>query len=477
MKPGMVHLVGAGPGDPGLLTLAARRCLESAGAVVYDRLLSPRVLNFAPAAAEFHYVGKGAGEHTVPQEDISRLLVSLARRGLTVVRLKGGDPFVFGRGGEEAEALAEAGVAFAVVPGISSAVAVPAYAGIPVTHRSVAHSFTVAAGQCSAGEKCRAGSGPIPGDGTQIILMGVSRLPEIAARLQAAGRSPDTPAALIRFGTTAAQETLCGVLADIAERAEAASFQAPVVLVVGEAVRMRGRLAWREGSPLFGRRVAVAAEMAADALAAASRWEARGAEVFDFALERYAALRPEALEWAAELRPGDAVRVASKLGAHLFVSALRAARRDWRTLAGVRVEAAGKRARAALREFGVEADGVRAQRTPAHPDGRVWRERSGPAGGAWVAAGRTAPLFDLRLDLALPLRAWLDNWHDAPARAVWTDGSLAFRALAAAAPDFAASAVWLRSEPEPAADGAGSGANGGCGGAPAADGRAVCVTG
>jgi len=243
---GCVALVGAGPGDPGLMTVRGLALLRRAEVVVYDRLVDPRLLDEAPLDALRIFAGKASGVHVLPQARINALLVAHARRGRRVVRLKGGDPFVFGRGGEEAAALAQAGVAYEIVPGVSSAVAVPAYAGVPVTHRGIASSFAVVTGH--EDEDKAEGTVDWPrlatAVDTLVILMGARSLPRIACALLAGGRRPDTPVALIRWGSTDAQETLVGRLDEIAPLAAAARVAPPVVIVVGDVVALRGRLAW-----------------------------------------------------------------------------------------------------------------------------------------------------------------------------------------------------------------------------------------
>ncbi len=249
---GVVYLVGAGPGDPGLLTLKARDLLASCDVVVYDYLVNPDVLGHVPAHAARVYVGKVGGGRQTPQEEINGMLIAHARGGSRVVRLKGGDPFLFGRGGEEAEALVEAGVPFEVVPGISSALAVPAYAGIPLTHRQHASSVAVVTG-ARAEDKFDAPtlSSTATAD-TVVILMGVARLRQIAGELIAAGRSPETPAAVIRWGTYEGQQTVTGTLRTISDEAERAALRAPAVIVVGEVVALRERLQWFEGRATSG---------------------------------------------------------------------------------------------------------------------------------------------------------------------------------------------------------------------------------
>lgn len=245
-EPGKVFLVGAGPGSPDLITLRGLRLIRSADVLVYDRLVHSDLLAEAPATAELVYVGKAPGEHSCPQETIHELLVEAARRGGIVVRLKGGDPFVFGRGGEECLALLEAGIPFEVVPGITSAVSVPAFAGIPVTHRKIATAFTVV-----TGHTCGEGDGQdwaaLARAGTLVILMGLSRLPQIARDLVEHGCSAETPAAVIQCGTTDAQRVVTGTLATIAEQAR--GLRNPATIVVGDVVALRPELSWFTPAP------------------------------------------------------------------------------------------------------------------------------------------------------------------------------------------------------------------------------------
>ena len=243
-----VYLVGAGPGDPDLITVKGLRCLRMADVVVYDRLIDPALLDEARPDAARIFVGKGAGYHTMPQEQINALLVAHARQGRVVVRLKGGDPFVFGRGGEEAAALAAAGIPFEVVPGVSAAIAVPAYAGIPVTHRGHGSLMTVVtAHECApaAGVDWEALARV---GGTLIIMMGVAALPRVTQRLRDGGLAPHTLAAVIEQGTTAQQRVVEGTLADIAERAAAANIRPPAITVVGAVAALRASLTWFEAA-------------------------------------------------------------------------------------------------------------------------------------------------------------------------------------------------------------------------------------
>ena len=247
MRVGRVALVGAGPGDPGLLTIRGRKLLRRADVVVYDRLVDRRLLDLAPADTLRIFAGKARGVHALSQEDINALLVAHARRGHRVVRLKGGDPFVFGRGGEEAVALAAADIPFEVVPGVSAAIAVPAYAGIPLTYRGIASSFAVVTGHEDTGKGAPAVDWArlATAVDTLVILMGLTGLPRIAHTLMAHGRPPETPVALVRHGTTEAQETIVGTLGDIAARVEDAGFTPPVLAIVGDVVSLRGQIDWR----------------------------------------------------------------------------------------------------------------------------------------------------------------------------------------------------------------------------------------
>ena len=243
MRLGKVYLVGAGPGDPGLLTVRALELLRRADVIVYDQLVNPELLDEASSAALRIYVGKEGGRHCIAQEEINQVLLRYARQGHEVVRLKGGDPFVFGRGGEEAEALVDAGIPFEIVPGVSSAVAVPAYAGIPLTHRKFASSFAVVTGhEALKPESSIDWAKLATAVDTLVILMGLHNLAAIVAKLTAHGRARETPVALIRWGTTREQESVVGTLADIVEKS--ASLRAPVLIVVGEVVKLRDKLDW-----------------------------------------------------------------------------------------------------------------------------------------------------------------------------------------------------------------------------------------
>lgn len=274
---GKVYLVGAGPGDPGLLTVRGRELLERAEVVVYDNLVNEALLMFAPKA-EHIFAGKRPDRHPLTQEDINRLLVDQARDHACVVRLKGGDPFLFGRGGEEALALAAAGVPFEIVPGVTAGVGAAAYAGIPLTHRGLSSSVTFITGHRKPEDEQTKPFDRLHLDGTLVFYMGVDTLAMNMQRLQELGRAPDTPAAVIEWGTYPKQRVVEGTIADIAERAREARIEAPSLVIVGAVAELRDTIAWFENRPLFGRRVAV------------TRTRRRAAEVVHLLHERGAAV-------------------------------------------------------------------------------------------------------------------------------------------------------------------------------------------
>ena len=259
IKKGKVYLIGAGPGDPGLISLKAVNCLAKADVVIYDHLVSSLILDYAPAAAEKIYAGKMGGKHFAEQDEINGLLIRKARLGKTVARLKGGDPFVLGRGGEEAEALQKNGILFEVVPGVTSAVAVPAYAGIAVTHRALASSLAIITGHEDPAKKSSSikWAKLATATDTLVILMGMQKLPQITARLIKHGRKASTPVAVIRDGTLPSQVCITGTLRDIAGKVSQAGLEAPAVIVVGEVVKLRESLRWFDSLPLFGKRILV----------------------------------------------------------------------------------------------------------------------------------------------------------------------------------------------------------------------------
>jgi uroporphyrinogen III methyltransferase/synthase len=359
VKKGVCHLVGAGPGDAGLLTIRGRDCLGRADVVVYDYLCSMEILALAPPAAERIYAGKKAGDHAMSQTDINALLIKKTKENLCVVRLKGGDPFVFGRGGEEAEALAAAGCRFEIVPGVSSAIAGPAYAGIPVTHRSHNTTLTVFTGhedpaksETSIDYRAIASA-----KGTKVLLMGVERLPAITAGLVEAGMSPDTPAALIRWATTPRQESLTGKLGTIAALAEESNFKAPAIAVFGDVVSLRKKLNWFESLPLFGKRIAVTRtrQQAGDLV---SRLRELGADAFEMPTIRIepAPRKREFYELVADSHGYDWIVFTSPNGVDAFFKAFYEIFRDARCIGPARIAAIGPATAARVATFHLAVD-------------------------------------------------------------------------------------------------------------------------
>jgi uroporphyrinogen III methyltransferase / synthase len=267
MKP-KVYLVGAGPGDPELITVKGLECIKKADVLIYDFLASPFLLKHASTHTEIIYVGKKGGDHTLSQDRINALIIEKAKSGSTVTRLKGGDPFIFGRGGEEAEVLIQAGIPFEIVPGVTSAIAAPAYAGIPLTHRKFTSTVAFVTGHEDPAKEASSidWASLVKGIGTLVFLMGVKNLPHIADRLLSHGMDPETPVALVRWGTTARQFTVTGTLDTIAERVKATGLKPPAIIVVGHVVTLRETMKWFENRPLMGRRIVVtrAREQASD---------------------------------------------------------------------------------------------------------------------------------------------------------------------------------------------------------------------
>ncbi|MEK7236423.1 MAG: uroporphyrinogen-III C-methyltransferase [Nitrospirota bacterium] len=364
IRPGKVYLVGAGPGDPGLLTLKGKECLEAADVVLYDYLANPVLLQYAPATAQRIYVGRrGRGQYQ-DQADINRLLIERAKEGNVVVRLKGGDPFVFGRGGEEAEAVAAAGVNFEVVPGVTAAVAVPAYAGIPVTHRTLASTVTFVTGHEDPTKPATVLEWPklASASGTLVFMMGMKNLPSIVGHLLSEGRSPDTPVAAIRWGTKVDQETVVGTLVDIVEKAEAAHLEPPTVIVVGEVVRLRGQLNWFETKPLFGKRIVLtrAQEQAKEFSQLLAAYGAEPVEVPTIQIVPPASW--QAIDDAITcLSTYQWLIFTSVNGVRPFMDRLHAAGKDTRALAPLRICAIGPRTAQELGTYGLTPDIVPAE--------------------------------------------------------------------------------------------------------------------
>lgn len=362
-RPAKVYLIGAGPGDPGLLTVKGREVLSRADAIVYDNLVNLRLLRLARPGAELIYAGKRAGQHSASQEAINALLVRLAQEGKQVARLKGGDPFVFGRGGEEAQALRAAGIDYEVVPGISSAIAAAAYAGIPVTHREYTSSFTVITGHEDpnrpAEESRLDWQGMVRAGGTLVFLMGVGRLAEISARLVEAGMPPTTPAAVVEWGTTWQQKTVSGLLSDIAELVKEAGIKPPALTIVGQVAGLREELQWfdlPEVRPLLGQRI-VLSHTGEEPDGTAVKLAELGAQVIEFPVYRVVAPASyEPLDKAiARLDEFDWLLFSNATEVECFWQRLRLARRDTRALARLRVGATSQAA-AALEEHGLLPD-------------------------------------------------------------------------------------------------------------------------
>jgi uroporphyrinogen III methyltransferase/synthase len=354
---GIVYLVGAGPGDPGLITVRGRDLIASCDAVVYDALANPAL--YADTGATLHDVGKrGGSTDSARQDEINNLLVRLAREGKSVVRLKGGDPFVFGRGSEEALALAASGIPFEVVPGVTAGIAAPAYAGIPVTHRGVATSVTFVTGHedPTKGAPTVDWSALARAGGTLVLYMGVRSLGKIAGALRDAGMSSDTPAAAVQWGTRADQRTLVATLSTLEERVEEARLAAPVIFVIGAVVALRDEISWLERRPLFGWRVLITRAQSPRSSLAAALADA-GAEVVEAPATRIEPLDPGCARGAiAHLDAYDWIIFTSQNGVELFWAALRDAGLDARALAGLRVAAVGPATATSLLEGGIAVD-------------------------------------------------------------------------------------------------------------------------
>lgn len=358
-KKSKVYLVGAGPGDPGLLTIKGKECLSLADVIIYDYLANRVFLEYAKDEAELIYVGKKGGNHTMSQEEISSLIIDRARKGSVVVRLKGGDPFIFGRGGEEAQELAQAGVDFEVIAGVSSAIAVPAYAGIPLTHRDYTSTVAFITGHEDPGKKDSAiawdklGTGA----GTLVILMGVGNLPQIVQELMVHGRSATTPVAVIRRGTTPEQRTVVGTLGDIVGLANKSNITPPAIIVVGDVVHLRDELEWFEKRPLFGKRIVVtrAREQASSFI---NNLNQLGADCIEFpTIEIVDPESWDALDRAIEVLDSyQWLLFTSKNGVKYFLKRLDALGKDIRDLKGLRIAVIGPKTAEAWHRLGIKPD-------------------------------------------------------------------------------------------------------------------------
>ena len=358
--PGTVYLVGAGPGDAGLMTRRALDLIAGADAILYDRLIPPGALDGARPGADLRYVGKQPGGHSHSQEEINALLVELGGQGLNVVRLKGGDPFVFGRGGEEAQALVAAGVPFEVVPAVTAGIAAPAYAGIPVTHRDDASAVAFITGHEDPEKPESALDWPALAafPGTLVLYMGIKNLPRIASQLVAGGRPASEPVAVVERGTLPGQRTVRGTLEDIAGRVAEAGIRPPAITLVGSVARLRDELEWLERRPLFGRSVVVT-RARAQASGLATRLSELGAAVVETpAIRIEPRTDPDIAAAAMQLQEYALVCVTSPNGAGLLMAAVEEAGLDARAFAGVTVAAIGPGTAAELRRHGIRADVV-----------------------------------------------------------------------------------------------------------------------
>lgn len=356
---GTVYLVGAGPGDPGLLTLRGAEVLGRADVVVYDALVNQDLLRLAPKSAEIIFGGKRSRDHAIPQDQLNQLLVDKAKAGKCVVRLKGGDPYVFGRGGEEAQELRKAGVAFEVVPGISSVVAAPNYAGIPLTHRDHCSSFTVFTGhEDPTKENSALDLGWLAKTpGTKVILMGVERIRVLSQQLIEQGMPSETPVGMIRWGTTARQETLFGTLGNIADRVTEAGFSAPAVTIIGGVVTLRDQLDWFQTRPLSGLRVVVT-RTRDQASEVSRRLRDLGAEALEIPTIKIAppSERQALVDAILELNSYEWLVFTSPNGVTSFFDAFFKSFNDLRDLGGCRIAAVGPATAARLKELHLQVD-------------------------------------------------------------------------------------------------------------------------
>jgi uroporphyrinogen III methyltransferase / synthase len=356
---GKVYLVGAGPGDPGLITVKGLECIQKADVLVYDYLASPQFLKNSRKDAEIIYVGKKGGDHTLPQEKINSLLVEKALEGSVVTRLKGGDPFIFGRGGEEIEVLVGAGIPFEVVPGVTSAIAAPAYAGIPLTHRKHTSTLAFITGHEDPAKETSSidWEALSRGIGTLVFFMGVKNLPHITRKLVACGKSPDTPVALIRWGTTTRQRTVSGTLGDIVDIARSSGIKAPAIIVVGEVVSLRDEMKWFDQRPLFGKKIVVtrARAQASDLVRSLADL---GADTIECpTIEIKAPTDPGPMDKALKsLEAYDWLVFTSVNGVKYFFQRLFAGGLDVRALRNLKTAVIGPATQSELGRFGINSD-------------------------------------------------------------------------------------------------------------------------
>ena len=357
-KSGQVYLVGAGPGELGLVTLRAKECIENADVIAYDHLANPEILRWARDDAEIIYAGKEPGQSRTQQE-INALLIEKAREGREVVRLKGGDPFVFGRGAEEAQAIADAGIPFEIVPGITSAIAGPAYAGIPMTHRAHNSHVTFFAGHedPAKAESAIDYAALAKLGGTQVMLMGVERLRSVTSEMLKQGVRSDLPVALVRSATTGQQETLTGTLSDIAQKAVASDFKAPAVAVFGEVVALRDSLNWYEKRPLLGKRIVVT-RTRKQASVLSNKLRALGAHVIELPTIRIEPPRDlrEFAELVQDAHSYDWIVFTSANGVEAFFDVFFKLYDDAREIGGAQIAAIGPTTAQRVKDFHLHVD-------------------------------------------------------------------------------------------------------------------------
>ncbi len=356
-EPGKVYLIGAGPGDPGLLTLKGKEILSIADVVIYDYLANPELLKYCKEEAEKIYVGKKGGKHTFSQDKINKLLVLKAKEGKVVVRLKGGDPFLFGRGGEEVEELEKHGISFEIVPGVTSALAVPAYAGIPVTHRNYTSTLAIVTGhEADEKKETQVDFNALSKIGTLIFLMGVKKLFYIITNLIESGKKPDTPCAIIQWGTTPFQKTITGTLSDILEKAKNSKISSPAIIVVGEVVKFREKFNWFEKKTLFGKKILVT-RTKEQAGKLKTYLENLGAWVYEVPTIQIVPLYNEKiLHILKELHHYDWIVFTSENGVKIFYEIVFKNGYDLRILGPLKIAVIGKTTKKSLETLGIKPD-------------------------------------------------------------------------------------------------------------------------
>jgi uroporphyrinogen III methyltransferase/synthase len=356
---GKIFLIGAGPGDPGLITLKAMECIKNADVVVYDYLASPALLEYANDNAEIIYVGKKGGDHTLSQDGINDLLINKAKQGLNVARLKGGDPFIFGRGGEEAELISDNNIPFEIIPGVTSAIAAPAYAGIPLTHREHASSVSIITGHEDPTKKDSSieWRSFAQSSSTLVFLMGVKNLPGIVENLQKHGKDPKTPVALVRWGTTSRHKTVTGILENIVDKVKQAGLKSPSIIIIGSVVTLKDKLNWFENLPLLGKKIVVtrARAQASDLIALLRKYGAECIEIPTIKINPSKDIQP-LIESIDRIDSYDWVIFTSVNGVKFFFDTLYAQNKDVRVLGHLKFACIGPVTKEKLKEYGIVSD-------------------------------------------------------------------------------------------------------------------------